>query len=171
MLISYGLFKLSCFNPLIGGADRATGGIPPFKKCMTQIAFQSPHRRGGSRDEESLWMTNFSGDEFQSPHRRGGSRDTSVRHHVCEKVGGLFQSPHRRGGSRDGQCNGSCWRAQQGMFQSPHRRGGSRDLEWLLDDGIATSVRFQSPHRRGGSRDDIPVGYDNLRQALVSIPS
>ena len=127
MLISYGLFKLSCFNPLIGGADRATGGIPPFKKCMTQIAFQSPHRRGGSRDEESLWMTNFSGDEFQSPHRRGGSRDTSVRHHVCEKVGGLFQSPHRRGGSRDGQCNGSCWRAQQGMFQSPHRRGGSRD--------------------------------------------
>ena len=58
------------FNPLIGGADRATAEVAARAKARAarQDAaarkFQSPHRRGGSRDivdNDAYTGTNFHG--------------------------------------------------------------------------------------------------------------
>ena len=65
----------TCFNPLIGGADRATVAITPGITMAIKTVFQSPHRRGGSRDPEKHSIVVGIAFEFQSPHRRGGSRD------------------------------------------------------------------------------------------------
>ena len=63
------------FNPLIGGADRATDK-PVFRRLENRAAaFQSPHRRGGSRDRDQFYIDAAILFSFQSPHRRGGSRD------------------------------------------------------------------------------------------------
>ena len=37
--------------------------------------FQSPHKRGGSRDSVNGMLVFAWGNPFQSPHKRGGSRD------------------------------------------------------------------------------------------------
>ena len=47
---------LDGFNPLISGADRATERkVAPVKEA--DKAFQSPHKRGGSRDMKSRNLT------------------------------------------------------------------------------------------------------------------
>ena len=134
----------NCFNPLIGGADRATKSTS-IQRAHCSNSFQSPHRRGGSRDKI---FPKISGKKvtllFQSPHRRGGSRDiTTVWAVVCFVI----------------------------VFQSPHRRGGSRDIGKTMDRHTKT-LEFQSPHRRGGSRDhrkDDGPSYEDYED--VSIPS
>ena len=67
---------VSCFNPLIGGADRATNQDGETGNLHRNTLFQSPHRRGGSRDLIAAYTDSADVVAFQSPHRRGGSRDT-----------------------------------------------------------------------------------------------
>ena len=139
--------------------------------------FQSPHRRGGSRDNPTIAGHVIERFTFQSPHRRGGSRDQ--KYHMCalNDIAPSFQSPHRRGGSRDFRCKkrregrrlrfnpliGGADRATNAglWLQTDRNIRGFNPLIGGADratpDGSpwprSQRAEFQSPHRRGGSRD------------------
>ena len=157
--------------------------------------FQSPHRRGGSRDQiESTSCPNNS-TTFQSPHRRGGSRDLLSAQHARVMtrrfnplIGGAdratIENPDNPASNFPGfnPLIGGADRAtcvilprnfaRPSRFQSPHRRGGSRDIPERVPRSRLRGFGFQSPHRRGGSRDEVrPEQRRRSYLRPVSIPS
>ena len=187
------------FNPLIGGADRATLGCMEGLGRDLLARFQSPHRRGGSRDPLPERPRSVRRNpRFQSPHRRGGSRDRDPR---CDAdrwvqtgfnplIGGADRATRRFGVTVTspsfssfnpliGGADRATWR---GPVLCPHCRsrcfnpliGGADRATWCRTGPcqLVCTRKFQSPHRRGGSRDLIVVRTDaTIAAAIVSIPS
>ena len=155
------------FNPLIGGADRATACCSPLPTLFSSSF--NPLIGGADRaTTQSALRAPIAFTSFQSPHRRGGSRD-EVAERSDAHAKEMFQSPHRRGGSRDvGQ-----WSAGgSGVNHSfnPLIGGADRATSWIEKSFDPRIILFQSPHRRGGSRD-VHEGPFTLPYGVVSIPS
>ena len=121
---------------------------------LKTVVFQSPHRRGGSRDVAAGNDRRAAMDASFNPLIGGADRATFSRPAHAVRLRNRFQSPHRRGGSRDLlhpllQAHG------QARF-NPLIGGADRATWWKENRReVDSDIGFQSPHRRGGSRDTI----------------
>ena len=127
--------------------------------------------------------------EFQSPHKRGGSFNQNAEIQLCQTLVGfnplisgavhsiaidtvrsddpeiVFQSPHKRGGSFNNYCRFCCFSPKNPSF-NPLISGAVHSiiLETLLK--MEGFFLFQSPHKRGGSFNIARIIYSNCFNTL-----
>ena len=79
-----------------------------FYDLVLSCLFQSPHRRGGSRDEIKTICEWLDMQRGFNPLIGGADRATGHTIDDLSAFDALFQSPHRRGGSRDSDITTVC---------------------------------------------------------------